>query len=48
MTARQKKYLGDLLRHHGMEYTEELDCLTKSDASRMIDQLIFTKGRLQS
>lgn len=48
MTARQKKYLCDLLNQHGMEYTKEMDSLTKSDASRMIDQLIFTRGRLQS
>lgn len=48
MTLRQKKYLNNLLRCHGMEYTEEMDSLSKSDASRMIDRLIFTKGRLQT
>ena len=48
MTPRQKKYLSDLLRHHGMQYTQDLDSLSKSDASRMIDRLIFTKGKLQA
>ncbi len=45
MTPKQKKYLGDLLRQHGMEYTPEMELLSKSDASRFIDRLIFTKGR---
>lgn len=45
MTARQKKYLQDLLRHCSMEYTDELELLSKSDASRLIDRLILTKGR---
>ncbi len=48
MTLRQKKYLSNLLHYHGLEYTEEMDSLNKSDASRMIDRLIFTKGRLQT
>lgn len=45
MTPKQKKYLGDLLRQYGMEYTPEMEFLSKSDASRFIDRLIFTKGR---
>ncbi|MDE7298519.1 MAG: 3'-5' exonuclease [Lachnospiraceae bacterium] len=45
MTPRQKKYLQDLLRHCAMEYTAEMELLTKSDASRLIDRLIFMKGR---
>ena len=45
MTLRQKKYLQDLLRHCSMEYTAEMEDLSKSDASRLIDRLILTKGR---
>ena len=48
MTLRQKKYLSNLLRYYGMEYTQEMDSLSKSDASKMIDRLIFTKGKLQA
>lgn len=46
MTPKQKKYLGDLLRQYGMEYTPEMEFLSKSDASRLIDRLIFTKGKI--
>lgn len=45
MTWKQKKYLGDLLLQYGMEYTPEMEFLSKSDASRLIDRLIFTKGK---
>lgn len=48
MTLRQKKYLSNLLRYYGMEYTQEMDSLSRSDASKMIDRLIFTKGKLQA
>ena len=46
MTLRQKKYLQDLLRSYFMEYTTDMDFLTKSEASRMIDKLILTKGKI--
>lgn len=46
MTPRQKKYLQDLLRSYFMEYTADMDCFTKSEASRMIDKLILTKGKI--
>lgn len=46
MTWKQKRYLCDLLRQNGMEYTTEMDYLSKSDASRLIDKIIFSKGKL--
>lgn len=46
MTQKQKRYLSDLLKCHRMPYTEEYDLMTKSEASRMIDKLILTKGRM--
>lgn len=48
MTLKQKRYLCDLLRQNGMEYMQEMEYLSKSDASRMIDRIIFTKGKLLS
>lgn len=45
MTWKQKRYLCDLLHQHGMEYKPEMDCLSKSDASRLIDKIIFSKGK---
>lgn len=45
MTPKQKKYLLALLKQNGMEYTSEMELLTKSDASRFIDRLIFANGR---
>lgn len=47
MTVKQKRYLCDLLRQNGMEYRTEMDYLSKSDASRLIDKIIFTKGKPQ-
>ena len=46
MTPKQNKFLRDLLWFHGMEYTREMELLTKSDASRLIDKLILAKGRM--
>lgn len=45
MTPKQKKYLCALLRQQGLEYTRDMELLTKSDASRLIDRLIFANGR---
>lgn len=47
MTPKQKKYLMALLRQNGLEYTQDMEALTKSDASRLIDRLILANGRLQ-
>ncbi len=45
-TARQKKYLSDLLKFHKIEIDKEVESLTKNEASRYIDQIIFKNGRM--
>lgn len=46
ITLRQKNYLLDLLKYHKIEIDQPIDQLTKSEASRMIDKLIFQYGRM--
>lgn len=46
MTPKQKKYLIDLLRYHKIEFTQEMELLSKSEASRLIDRIILTNGRM--
>lgn len=45
ITMKQQKYLRSLLMRHGIEADCELDLLTKSDASKMIDHIISQYGR---
>lgn len=45
-TNAQKKYLADLIRHHGISEEPEWGTLTKSQASRKIDQIILEYGRV--
>ena len=45
ITPKQKKYLIDLLKYHKIEFTQEIELLTKSEASRMIDKIILTHGQ---
>ena len=47
ITPRQKNYLIDLLKYHKIDKVKTVETLTKSQASRMIDQIIFEYGRLQ-
>lgn len=46
ITARQKNYLNDLLKYHKIEYRKQIDELTRSEASRLIDKIILNKGRI--
>lgn len=46
MTAKQKKYLIDLLKYHKIEFTQEMEQLSKSEASRLIDRIILKNGRI--
>ena len=43
----QKKYLADLIRYHELDLEPEWGALTKSRASRMIDQIILAHGRME-
>lgn len=46
ITASQKNYLNDLLKYHKIEYKNPIDNLTRSEASKLIDNIILNKGRL--
>ena len=46
-TEAQKKYLADLIRYHEVDLEPEWGALTKSRASRMIDQIILAHGRME-
>ena len=45
ITIKQKKYLIDLLSYHKINFNKQIDGLTKSEASKMIDSLIFQYGK---
>lgn len=47
-TEAQKKYLADLIRYHELDLEPEWGALTKSRASRMIDQIILEHGRMEN
>lgn len=47
MTLKQKKYLTDLLRYHGLKMEQNMEGLSKSEASRLIDSIIFQHGKIQ-
>lgn len=44
-TQRQKNYLKDLAKYHKIELEAPLDQLTRSEASRLTDQIIFRYGK---
>ena len=45
MTAKQKSYLESLCRMHQLPITEEMSGLSKSECSKLIDQIIREKGK---
>ncbi len=45
ITLKQKSYLESLIRKHKVFEELDIDKLTKSEASRYIDKIIFLKGR---
>lgn len=46
ITNAQKGYLNDLLKYHTIKCNVQIDSLTKSEASRMIDGIILQYGRI--
>lgn len=46
ITNPQKNYLNDLLKYHKIEYGHEINLLTKSEASKLIDKIILENGRI--
>ena len=45
-TKRQKDYLRDLAKYHRINVTVQIDALSRSEASRLIDQMISQYGRM--
>jgi len=46
ITGKQKNYLLDLIKYHNIDYMQSLDELSQSEASKIIDKIILTKGRI--
>lgn len=46
ITAAQKRYLTSLITYHGITMQQEMDSLTKSKASKMIDNIISEYGKI--
>lgn len=46
ITKSQKGYLNDLLKYHRIETNIRIEDMTKSEASRMIDQIILQYGKI--
>ena len=47
VTISQKRYLNDLIKYHRIEMDAVLEKLTKSEASRMIDNIISQYGKIK-
>ena len=46
ITSKQKKYLLALISYHNLDIDYDIDKLSKSEASRKIDLIISTKGKI--
>lgn len=46
ITAAQKRYLQDLIKYHRIDLKTEPDSLTKNEASRLIDTILGTYGKI--
>jgi DNA polymerase-3 subunit epsilon len=46
ITPRQKTYLNNLIKYHRINIAVHIDSLTKNEASRMIDGIIFEHGKI--
>lgn len=45
-TKRQKEHLHDLLKYHRIETTVQVDKMSGNEISRMIDHIIFKRGKI--
>jgi len=45
-TKRQKEHLHDLLKYHRIETTVQVDKMSGNEISRMIDYIIFNRGKI--
>lgn len=46
MTLKQKKYLMDLIQYHRIKIETNIDGLSKSEASKLIDSIILQHGKI--
>lgn len=46
VTEKQKNYLLELIKYHKIEPIPDIDSLTQSEASKMIDSIILMQGRM--
>ncbi len=46
-TQKQKEYLNSLMKYHRIKRSVDFDSLSKSDASKQIDQIILRYGRME-
>jgi DNA polymerase-3 subunit alpha (Gram-positive type) len=47
VTNSQKVYLRDLLKYHKIDSDVKIEMLTKNEASRMIDRIISSYGKMK-
>lgn len=47
MTLKQKRYLNDLLKYHKIENNTDMEQLSKSEASKLIDSIILKHGMMK-
>ncbi len=47
ITPAQKRYLQDLVKYHRIDLNVESDSLTKNEASRLIDTILGTYGKIE-
>lgn len=45
-TNRQKEYLNELIKYHKISINSDLESLTRSEASRLIDRIILQNGQM--
>ena len=43
----QKRYLQDLIKYHRIDLNVEAESLTKNEASRLIDTILGTYGKIE-
>lgn len=46
-TNRQKEYLNELIKYHKISINSDLETLTRSEASRLIDRIILQHGQMR-
>lgn len=45
-TAKQKAYLNELIKYHKIDFNQDMEAMTKSEMSKVIDKIILVHGRM--